>query len=371
MMNKGKKAMKVALSIFGVIVITLCAVLITAWIKGKPLNTAPSHDLEGVEDDVQEALWYASLAANSHNAQAWNTRLYLHENRLRLSIDDSRLLNVVDSKKREAAISLGCYVEMMCTAFDAFGYDTRVEYSDASVSVIYTKQADAAVDTEKLALIEKRHTDKSAYKNDPIDPVVAGQLLGKYPALSLYQNDTAYFSYLKQLSENAVTAQSENQDYRDELAEWMRFSDQEAADKRDGLNADMLGLKGMIKSFYSWTTTRETAKGDGFAQQGIDTARKQLNGCGAFAVFTGGNTFEELVDVGRSVQAFWLDCTSHEIAVQPFSAALETTPFCDTIQDDLGADAPIQMILRLGYVEDYGTNCALRRNLSDYVEVFR
>lgn len=371
MMNKDKKAMKVALSIFGVIVITLCAVLITAWVKGKPLNTAPSHDLEGVEDDVQEALWYASLAANSHNAQAWNTRLYLHENRLRLSIDDSRLLNVVDSKKREAAISLGCYVEMMCTAFDAFGYDTRVEYSDASVSVIYTKQADAAVDTEKLALIEKRHTDKSAYKNDPIDPVVADQLLGKYPALSLYQNDTAYFSYLKQLSENAVTAQSENQDYRDELAEWMRFSDQEAADKRDGLSADMLGLKGMIKSFYSWTTTRETAKGDGFAQQGIDTARKQLNGCGAFAVFTGGNTFEELVDVGRSVQAFWLDCASHEIAVQPFSAALETTPFCDTIQDDLGADAPIQMILRLGYVEDYGTNCALRRNLSDYIEVFR
>ena len=238
-------------------------------------------------------------------------------------------------------------------------------------SATHTKRADAAVDTEKLALIEKRHTDKSAYKNDPIDPIVADQLLGKYPALSLYQNDTAYFSYLKQLSENAVTAQSENQDYRDELAEWMRFSDQEAADKRDGLSADMLGLKGMIKSFYSWTTTRETAKGDGFAQQGIDTARKQLNGCGAFAVFTGGNTFEELVDIGRSVQAFWLDCASHEIAVQPFSAALETTPFCDTIQDDLGADAPIQMILRLGYVEDYGTNCALRRNLSDYVEVFR
>ena len=317
------------------------------------------------------ALWYASLAANSHNAQAWDTCLYLHENRLRLSIDDSRLLDVIDSKKREAAISLGCYVEMMCTAFDAFGYDTRVEYSDASVSVIYTKRADAAIDTAKLALIEKRHTDRSAYKSDPIDPVVVAQLLGNHPALSLYQNDTAYFSYLKQLSEDAVIAQSENQDYRDELAEWLRFSDQEAADKRDGLSADMLGLKGIINSFYFWTTNREMAKGSGFAQQGIDTARKQLNGCGAFAVFTGGNTFEELVDVGRSVQAFWLDCASHEIAVQPFSAALETKPFCDAIQDDLGADAPIQMILRLGYVEDYGTNCALRRNLSEYIEVFR
>lgn len=49
MMRKDKKAMRIALSILGVIVIMLCAVLITAWIKGKPLNTAPSHDLEGVE----------------------------------------------------------------------------------------------------------------------------------------------------------------------------------------------------------------------------------------------------------------------------------------------------------------------------------
>lgn len=370
-MSKDMKTMKIVLSILGVIVIMISVVLVVAWIKGKPLNTSPSFDLEGVEDDVQGALWYASLAANSHNAQAWKTCLYLHENKLQLSIDDSRLLTVVDSKKREAAISLGCYVETMCTAFDAFGYDTRVEYSDASVAMTYTKRADAAIDTEKLALLEKRHTDKSAYKNDPIDSAVMDQLLGKYPALSLYQNNTTYFSYLKQLSEDAMIAQSENQDYRDELAEWMRFSDEEAASKRDGLSADMLGLRGIIKSFYTWTMNYEKAKGDGFARQGINTARKQLNGCGAFAVFTGGNTFEEWVDVGRAVQAFWLDCASYEIAVQPFSVALETKPFCDSMQDNLGTDAPIQMILRLGYVDDYGGNCALRRNLSDYIEIFR
>ena len=45
--------MKVALSILSVIVITISAVLLAAWIKGKPLNTPPSFDLEGVEDDVQ------------------------------------------------------------------------------------------------------------------------------------------------------------------------------------------------------------------------------------------------------------------------------------------------------------------------------
>lgn len=168
---------------------------------------------------------------------------------------------------------------------------------------------------------------------------------------------------------DAVTVQSANQAYRDELAEWMRFSDKEAENKLDGITADMIGLKGIVKTFYYWTTTRESAKGDKFAQQGIDTAKKQLNNCGAFAVVTGGNTFEELINSGRKTQAFWFDCTENNIAVQPFSAALETEPFCSSIQTDLGVAAPVQMILRLGYVDEYGANCGLRRNLSDYIEV--
>ncbi|MDE5667717.1 MAG: hypothetical protein K2I29_05700, partial [Clostridia bacterium] len=176
---------------------------------------------------------------------------------------------------------------------------------------------------------------------------------------------------IKRISMDAVTVQSANQAYRDELAEWMRFSDIEAAEKLDGVTADMIGLKGIVKTFYYWTTTRESAKGDKFAKQGIDTAKKQLNNCGAFAVFIGGNSFEELIDLGRKVQAFWFDCTENNIAVQPFSAALETEPFCLSVQNDLGFSAPVQMILRLGYVDDYGTNSGLRRNLSDYIKVVK
>ncbi len=80
---------------------------------------------------------------------------------------------------------------------------------------------------------------------------------------------------------DAVTVQSANQAYRDKLAEWMRFSDKEAA--------EMIVLKVIVKTFYNWTTTRESAKGYKFAKQGIDAAKKQLNNFGAFAVFIGGN----------------------------------------------------------------------------------
>lgn len=357
------------LSVLGALIIALSAVLIVAASMGRPLKVNPSRKLEGVNEDVQNALWYSSVAANSHNAQMWSVELYPDENRLLITVDDSRTLNAVDPEKREAYISLGCYLETMNLAFGAYGYDTRVQCSDFSVQVTYSKRENATVDNSKLALIDKRHTDKSAFSNSPIEQKTVDDLLEKYPTLSIFQNGDENFEYIKQISVSAIAVQSANQAYRDELAEWMRLSDKEAAEKLDGITADMIGLKGIVKTFYYWTTTHESAKGDKFAGQGIDTAKKQLNNCGAFAVIAGGNTFEELIAVGRMTQAFWFDCAENNIAVQPFSAALETAPFNAEIQDDLEVAAPVQMILRLGYVDDYGTNCGLRRNLSDYITV--
>ncbi len=361
--------MIIVFSILGAVIIALSAVMTAAAIMGRQLKVNPSRKLDGVNDDIQNALWYSSIAANSHNTQMWSVKLYPSENRLQISIDESRVLNVVDSEKREAYISLGCYIETMSVAFSAYGYDTQINCNDLSVQVAYQKRDNATVDTTKLSLIDKRHTDKSAYSNGKIEQKTVTALSNKYSAITLYQNGDENFDYIKRISMDAVTVQSANQAYRDELAEWMRFSDKEAENKLDGITADMIGLKGIVKTFYYWTTTRESAKGDKFAQQGIDTAKKQLNNCGAFAIITGGNTFEELINTGRKTQAFWFDCTENNIAVQPFSAALETQPFCSSIQTDLGVAAPVQMILRLGYVDEYGANCGLRRNLSDYIQI--
>ena len=368
-MTRKKKVMIIVFSILGAIIIALSAVLTAAAVMGRPLKVNPSRKLDGVEGDIQNALWYSSIAANSHNTQMWSVKLYPNENRLQISIDESRVLSIVDSEKREAYISLGCYIETMSVAFSAYGYDTQINCNDLSVQVAYQKRDNATVDTAKLSLIDKRHTDKSAFSNSKIKQETASALLNKYSDISVYQNGDENFAYIKRISMDAVTVQSANQAYRDELAEWMRFSDKEAASKLDGITADMIGLKGIVKTFYYWTTTRESAKGDKFAQQGIDTAKKQLNNCGAFAIITGGNTFEELINTGRKTQAFWFDCAANNVAVQPFSAALETQPFCSSIQTDLGVIAPVQMILRLGYVDEYGVNCGLRRNLSDYIEV--
>ena len=96
-------------------------------------------------------------------------KLYPNENRLQISIDESHVLSIVESEKREAYISLGCYIETMSVAFGAYGYDTQVNYTDLTVNVTYQKRNNATLDTTKLSLIDKRHTDKSAYSNGKIE----------------------------------------------------------------------------------------------------------------------------------------------------------------------------------------------------------
>ncbi len=369
-MTRKKKIMIPVFSILGAVIIAFSAVLITAAVMGKRLKVSPSRSLEGVGEEIQDILWYSSISANSHNSQAWTVKLYPDENKLQITVDDKRTLAVVDATKREAYISLGCYIETMNTAFMAYGYETQMICNENTVELTYSK-VQPIVNKDKLNLIDKRHTDKSAYSTKQLNSTTVNDFLAKYNGLHIYQNGEKDFAYLKRATIDAVTLQSADQNYRNELAEWLRFSDQEASEKLDGITAEMIGLKGIVKTFYYWTTSHESAKGDKFAKQGIDTAEKQVNNCGAFAIIMGGNTFAELIDTGRVTQAFWFDCAEHDIAVQPLSAALETQPFSDEIQRDLGVTAPVQMILRLGYVNDYGSNLGLRRNLADYIEVIR
>ena len=198
-MTRKKKIMVIVFSILGAVIIALSTVLAAAAIMGRPLKVNPSRKLDGVNDDIQNALWYSSIAANSHNTQMWSIKLYPNENRLQISIDESRVLNVVDSEKREAYISLGCYIETMSVAFNAYGYDTQVNCDDLSVQVTYQKRDNATIDTVKLSLIDKRHTDKSAFSNSKIKQETASALLNKYSDISVYQNGDENFSYIKRI----------------------------------------------------------------------------------------------------------------------------------------------------------------------------
>ncbi len=367
-----RKAIKVLLIVIAIII---SGGAITLYILGKPAKVNTDKKLNGVSDELCSVLYYASLTANSHNTQSWKVKLDVREQRIRISIDAERTLEFVDPEYREIYISLGCYIEALAFAFDAYGYDTMVEYADFSdthneiAMVSYCRRENAEINSRQLETIKRRHTDKRSYNTDRINPEVIIQLLKDIDGIYCYETGTTEFEYLKNGTMEAITKQSAEAEYRKELNQWMRFSNTEVEQKKDGISAEMIGLNGIIKAFYYLTTNHKNAENDTFATQGIETAEKQTENCSAFFVITGEDTITDWIEAGRKTQAFWYRCVENNISIQPLSAMLEVIPYSEEIQNELGVTESVQMILRAGYINDYGENVGVRRNLKDYITV--
>lgn len=367
-----RKGIKVLLIVIATVIL---GGAITLYLFGKPAKVNTDTKLNGVSDELCSVLYHASLAANSHNTQSWKTKLYVREQKIILSIDAERVLGIVDPECRELHISLGCYIEALTFAFDAYGYNTMVEYADSpdtndEIAIIsYYRRENAEINSRQLETIKRRHTDKRGYNKDRIDAEVIAQLLKDTDSIYCYETGTAKFEYLKNGTMEAISKQSTESAYRKELNQWMRFSNSEVEQKKDGISAEMIGLNGIIKAFYYLTTNHKNAENDTFATQGIETAKKQTENCSAFFVITGNDTVVDWIEAGRKTQAFWYRCVENNISIQPLSAMLETTPYNKEIQDNLGVEENVQMILRAGYANDYGENSAVRRDLNEYITV--
>ncbi|MFC3931525.1 Acg family FMN-binding oxidoreductase [Streptococcus dentapri] len=343
---------------------------------GKPLNTKTDISLKGVPSDIEHALYYASFAASSHNTQSWKVNLDSKQNNLTVHLDKKRSLNVVDPNNRELYLSIGFYLQSLKTSFEAYGYKVTLEHTSPRTAnnfqvahISYKKCKNKTVNEKAIQIIKQRHTDKRKYQKKEISSQILSTLKKKYEGLSYYAKGSEEFDYLRKDSINAVTKQHKNKDFLEEQNKWLRFSNQESKEKQDGISGDMLGLGFLMKSLYYLTTNHQNATSQTFAKQSIKTLTNQVNNTAGFFVITSNQTISDWIATGQKTQAFWYDCVKYHIAIQPISTMIETSPYKEKLQQNLGLSQDVQMILRAGYVKNYGKNAGLRRDLKDYINV--
>lgn len=348
---------------------------------GKPVEIKKNTNLPfKMENSLKEVIYYASLAPNSHNAQMWHVTAYPDKKQLMIELDDKRSLENVDPKDREAYISIGAFLKNMETAFKAYGYNVNIETMDVEntndieksnnivAKVTYSGGSEEIVKPELLNLIEKRHTDKSKFDNSNLPEDIVNKLLEKSTDnIKYYPKDSEAGTYLAEGTLKAMDIQSSNQEKRDELADWLRFSDTETLAKKDGLSAEQLGISGVKKIFYYMFSNKESAKKDSFANQGVDMTKGQVNNCSGFIILTGDNNQKDLINTGMILEDFWLEAVSENVSVHPMSQMLEEEEYKNEISSKLNTDKPVQMILRVGKVKEYGENAKIRRDLSEFV----
>jgi hypothetical protein len=314
----------------------------------------------------REILYLASLAPSGHHTQPWLVE-YIEPYHWIIGNDRSRWLPAVDPTQRETILSIGAFLQNLEYAAGAFGYTcawnllAATNQDERVMEVKHTKTgAKSDFDIEK---IKTRRTVRSNYRSELISKEdldhIAGSKSDGFHYLPAGGKESQF------ISEQTIEA-NRIQAYRDpaqqELADWIRFSNQDAEKYRDGLTTASMEIEGisglLVRNFYS----KESAMSNDFRDQGIDKVRSQVSrSAGWILLSTRDSSVETLLDCGRRLQRLLLRIRERNIAIHPMTQILEERSTQQVFSDSIDLNETVQFILRTGYLDQYPRPVSLRR----------
>lgn len=335
------------------------------------LTRGPDHDA------ATAALWsprdpstfeglvhYATLAANSHNAQAWRFR----RTPAGVSIlpDMTRALPVADADNHHLYASLGCAVENLMLAAGAAGRSSALDFvtgSDGRVEIALG--ADGVADPLFDAILSRQCT-RTDYDGQAVP---AGDLAALEAAARVEGAEVVLVTEPAQIAQvldlilTANALQVSDPAFAAELRSWLRFSARSAIGTGDGLFAatsgnpvvpDFLG-RFMFDRFFT-----VAAENDRYARQVRSSS-------GLAVVHSDRDDPAHWVQAGRSCQRFALQATSLGIRHAHLNQPLEVASTRPQLQSLLGlGDRRPDMLLRFGYAPPMPRS--LRRPISAVIE---
>jgi hypothetical protein len=322
------------------------------------------------KSDIYKVLYYASLAGSSHNSQPW--KVVVSGNRLiRLYADTTRELSVVDPDRRELYISLGAFIENLSLSAGSLGYGSNVTFNDKSSKLIAEIQLYKTVPTGfDLSLIERRMTLRIPFSKSPLKVNDVNRIITPDPQKIRYYSGTSEEGhYIADKTMSAYTQQAYNKAAQTELAKWMRFSDNDVKEKRDGLTTAGMQINGiagyMVRHYYK----PEDSKKESFIKAGIGKTKKQALGCGGWIVIIAPtNSVKEWINLGRIYQTINLTCTKLNIGFQPMNQIVEEEKFKNEVTKHLGIKQELMFVARIGYINRSPTPVSPRRPVEDFAQ---
>jgi hypothetical protein len=191
----------------------------------------------------RELIRYATLAPSSHNTQCWKFKL--ETGRISIIPDLARQCPIVDPDDHHLFVSLGCAAENLVIAALAHGLRGNVSFdASGSPAVRVDFEPAKAVASPLYDAIPQRQSTRGAYDGRTLEPADLRYLQA---AASGHGVHVLFFTervHIERVLEYVVqgnSAQLTDPAFMQELLQWVRFSDGEAAAKRDGLFARASG----------------------------------------------------------------------------------------------------------------------------------
>lgn len=326
---------------------------------------------EEFSNPIEKIIYYASLAGNSHNTQPWYVYVEI-DSVLYIKADFSRKLHIVDPDARGLFISLGAFIENLERAAGSLGYKADIEITakhknDSNVATIHlTKSQKSGYD---LSQIENRRTLRTPFNKIEISKEHLNRLIDNNGyEIFYFSSSSEEGKYIAEQTLAAYTQQAQDDQAKQELANWMRFSNSDVEKYRDGLTTSGMGITGFggffVRNFYK----PEDSMKESFIKTGIEKTKDQTENCGGwFLIVQNEDDPAQWIKTGRLYEKLNLTCRDLMIGFHPMNQMIEEENFEKNTNEHLSLPGVIQFVARIGYVDEYPPANSVRRSVKDII----
>ncbi len=336
----------------------------TAWAKAVTAIRAPINPALTGPDALRELVRCATLAANSHNTQAW--RFAVGEHEIVLLPDLTRATPVVDPDNHHLYVSLGAAVENIVQAAPLLGLAAEVHVDPEGDGRIVVALGSVGPTASALAdAIPNRQCTRSLYDGHavPAADLEAIAAAGQGGGIELMMlTERSAIDAVGALIIDGDTAQMHDRAYIEELKHWLRFSYAEATSHGDGLFSATSGnpvVPGPIgRMLFDVVATAESENKKYLAQ---------IASSAGLAVFVSEHDDKaHWVAAGRAYQRFALQATALGIKHAFLNQAVEVPAVRARLAGHLGlGERRPDLIVRFGYADTMPSS--MRRPLADVI----
>lgn len=296
-----------------------------------PVTPKVLSDNNGISQDViQYLVDAAGKAPSGDNCQPWNFDYTAPDLKIYLdSIADDSFFNV---NQTASHIACGAAIENILIAASRFKISGRIDYFPdknqpdliAGINLSFSDKEEDPLQR----FIWERHTNRTKFDQQPIEE----KYLDQIKECLLPFKESSLILKTKRNDINTVAGvvyevdkiRAERRDLHEHLMKMIRFSDNDARQKRDGFPIKNLeagaGGELFLKACYPWAIMNFMNK-MGLGKIISQVAKKSINQASVVGLLKiDGKSDKDLIIGGQALERVWLTCARLGISFQPMTA---------------------------------------------------
>ncbi len=293
------------------------------------------------KDEENESIWlelldYARWSPSPHNVQPWKIKI-ISPVEAHLYYDPSRVPIVVDNTSAFTIVGMAMFIECMRITALAKGYvidaihdkEPRLNPEGKELrffAKLHLRQTDKKKDLDPQ-LIKERRTSRLQYDGKKVSPVIINKLsaiAAEYGHTFTCTADNNLVHDIVNLNNETELKRADEKPTMNEMSRWIRTTDKEAEEKKDGLWYRCLDVSGkMLHNFIYHHQRFRSGWKRMLTKKMLD---KSMHGTANMAWITGPfRNRNDWVQAGAMLQRMWLTMTANNIYMHPLGTVVTTS----------------------------------------------